>query len=213
MEVFHPSRRAFWMPFTYGLIAGLAGFLFGWGVDKFDGAVSGTIIGSLLFFLVWLPFAVAWDRTLRRSYEPARVEPVHHPSEADLDDFDPARIPIKCYSRGDGTTHYLIDLPTEYWQLQKFAEGIERDKKTTAYSEWSGAEAGGFVWNDDKDYRMVIKWLCDYGYGLLDRGNKLVITENGHDLFEDLLNLQFEPAPLSELGYRRNIRQYPNTDK
>jgi len=47
----------------------------------------------------------------------------------------------------------------------------------------------------------------------LDRQNRLVITDNGHDLFEDLLNRQFVPTPLTQTGYVRQVRVYGNTPK
>lgn len=196
---FHPTRRARWEPIVSGLIFAAAGFLAGW---KWAGNMdSGLFLAGLIFLVVGLGERIAWMRIVSRSYAPVPVERIAHAREADLTDFDPARIPITCIANPQDT-HVLHNLPVEYDALQRYADGILHDGKSTVYSEWHGA---GKEFTDQDDYKALVDWFVLWRYGLLTHRNTLVINERGLDLLADVLQPQFKPPSPIETGYQREI--------
>jgi len=209
------------IPLVAGVIAGLLGACLGSAIDLTFGwaegraVLMGVICGSMMWGFVYLVCLDVWRRQSMPPGKPAIADPIYHPTEAEIGNFDPNNIPIKCFdaTRGDGTTHYLVNLPTDYWTFQKFAEGIRRDNKDTSFGTWAGAESAGCLWRKDEDYRQVIMWMVQKGYGMYGSQGRLVITVNGDDILEDCCHQQFPIPSPTQFSRIREIRQYPDTIK
>jgi hypothetical protein len=202
---FHPRGELFWQPLLAAFVAGMLFAGLGFSIRDKDTPNAPLILGMIAACVVWVwVYAVCLD-IYRKSFAPVPpAAPIYHPSEADLDTFDPDWIEVHCVARPQDT-HIIQGLPCKYTVLVSYAIAILNGERTTVYNDWKG-EANGFPSQDD--YKALIDWFIDNHYGIKGHRDSLAFNDFGIDLLNDLVNPQFKPPSPTETGKIREIRTY-----